>query len=81
MVDAAAGMIKNEIRDAVKSLAFTAMEKTVSGEKQQQLRAELNESQALGVLATRYAGIIDGVPGPLALLLLLGQKYAKVALL
>ena len=78
VADVATGLIKHEIRDAVKSLAFTALEKTVQEEKQQELRKELNESQALGVLATRYAGVIDGVPGPLALLLLIGQKYAKV---
>ena len=46
VVDAAAGLIKSEIRDAVKSIAFKALEKTVQGEKQEEMRKELNSSQA-----------------------------------
>ena len=79
VTDVTSGIIKNEIRDAVKGLAFTAIEKTLVAEKQTQMRQELQSSQALTIMASEYAGLADGLPKPVALLLLIGQKYAKVA--
>ena len=79
-VGVTSGIIKNEIRDAVKNLAFKAIEKTFAAEKQGEMRQELQDSQALSVLASDYASLADSLPKPLALLLLVGQKYAKVAL-
>ena len=78
--DVTANVIKKELHEAVKNLAFTALEKTLVQEKQAQMRQELNGSQALSVMSTDYASLVDNLPQPLAIALLIGQKYIKVAL-
>ena len=80
IVNMASDAVKKELKDALLQAAVQGLQKTIDPQKSDQLRTEFEQSQAIPELMQRYAGFVDNVPGPLQLALLIGQKWAKVAL-
>ena len=79
-MDVVSAAVKKELKEALLQAAVQGLQKTVEPQKGDQLREEFNQSQAIPELMQKYAGFVDSVPGPLQLALLVGQKWAKVAL-
>ena len=80
IVNMASEAVKKELKEALLQAAVQGLQKTIEPAKSDQLRTEFDQSQAIPELMQRYAGFVDSVPGPLQLALLIGQKWAKVAL-
>jgi len=80
IVNMASDAVKKELKDALLQAAIQGLQKTVVPEKSDQIRTEFDQSTAIPELMQKYAGFVDNVPGPLQLALLIGQKWAKVAL-
>ena len=80
MVNVASDAVKRELKQALLEAAVQGLQKTIEPEKSDRLRTEFDQSQAIPELMQKYAGFVDNVPGPLQLVLLIGQKWAKVAL-
>jgi len=80
IVDMASDAVKKELKEALLQAAVQGLQKTIEPAKSDLLRAEFDQSQAIPELMQKYAGFVDNVPGPLQLALLIGQKWAKVAL-
>ena len=77
--DAATSLVKAELRDSLKSVAFQGLERTFSDEaKQKKMRAELDRSKALPELLQQYLGVVESFPQALQIVLLLGQKASSV---
>ena len=80
VVDMTSNAVKRELKDALLQAAVQGLQKTIDPQKSDQLRTEFDQSEAIPELMQKYAGFVDNVPGPLQLVLLVGQKWAKVAL-
>ena len=80
IVDMASDAVKKELKEALLQAAVQGLQKTIDPQKSDQLRTEFDRSSAIPELMQKYAGFVDNVPGPLQLALLIGQKWAKVAL-
>jgi len=80
VVDVTSAAVKKELKEALLQAAVQGLQKTIDPQKSDQLRSEFDQSEAIPELMQRYAGFVDNVPGPLQLALLVGQKWAKVAL-
>ena len=80
IVDMASDAVKKELKEALLQAAVQGLQKTIEPGKSEQLRVEFDQSQAIPELMQQYAGFVDSVPCPLQLALLIGQKWAKVAL-
>ena len=80
VVDMTSNAVKRELKDALLQAVVQGLQKIIDQQKSDQLRTEFDQSEAIPELMQKYAGFVDNVPGPLQLALLVGQKWAKVAL-